>query len=55
MEKRGDLGEIATEAWLDEINYPTDLRVVLFHAISKISEAAGPLSQPSKPPSGDTK
>lgn len=55
FEKRGDLGEIASEDWLDEVNYPVDLRVALFHCIHKISEPSLPLSVPSRPRSGDSK
>lgn len=43
IEKRGDLGEIATEKWLDEVNFPTEQRIVLFHAINKLTEPSAPL------------
>jgi hypothetical protein len=52
MERRGELGEVASEKWLDEVNFPTDQRVALFHAINKITEPSLPLSMPSKPQSG---
>jgi hypothetical protein len=52
-EKQGALGELVSEEWLDQMNFPTDLRIAYFAMIQHTSEAALPLSKPCAPPSGD--
>ncbi len=52
IKKHGEVGEIATEGWLDKVNFSSDVKNVLCLAIMSMSEAKIPLSKPSDPESG---
>lgn len=52
FEDRGPLGQLVTEKWLDEVNFPSIVRNALFYMIAHLSEARAPLSKPSGPPAG---
>lgn len=43
IENHGQVGEISTEKWLDEISFTIDVRDALFVAIAHITEAKPPL------------
>ncbi len=53
IKKHGEVGEIATEDWLDKVCFTTDVKNALCIAIMAISEAKLPLSTPSEQESGD--
>jgi hypothetical protein len=51
---RGRAGEMASEEWLDRMNFPDEHRTALFLMIHHISEAKLPLSMRSEPRPGHT-
>lgn len=53
-QSRGRAGEMASEEWLDKINFPSDHRVALFLMINHISEAQPPLLRRSEQGHGHT-
>jgi hypothetical protein len=55
LKKHGEVGEIATEEWLDKVCFTTDVKFLLYTAIYALSEAKLPLSEPSRQESGGQK
>lgn len=53
-QQRGRAGEMASEEWLDKVNFPAEHRTGLFLIINHISEAQLPLSVRSEPQFGHT-
>lgn len=52
IKNHGEVGEIATEKWLDEVCFTDDVKKILHMAILNVSEAKAPLSVPSDLGSG---
>ena len=51
--KEGELGDLITSKWMDEVHLQSDIMTSLAIMIWAISEVHLPLSRPSEPPSGD--
>jgi len=51
--KEGELGDLITSKWMDEVHFQSDIMTSLAIMIWAISEVHLPLSRPSEQQSGD--